>query len=178
MNQQELDKLRELVKMEQEGRDLLKLPYKSYRDIINKLMVNVKFGGALENVLSSTYINMVKDLLITLLRARLLKILDQASTGNIPRRNLLLEETKLVAVLEDLEDLLKPGRLGRASSRVMVALFTRNYFSIKTTRGNMISEPVVGDLVVLPKDDAIELATNFKVAKVYRIKRIRVGRRP
>lgn len=169
MDQQELNRLRDLVKMEQESRELVKLPYKSYRELINRLVGEVKFGGALENTLTSTYLSMVKDLLITLLRVRLLKILDQASEGNVPKGNLMVEETKLASVLEDLEHLLKPSAL-KAPSRVMIVRFTSNYFSIKTSKGNMISEPAVGDLVILPKEDAIELVTNFKVAKAYRIK--------
>jgi len=52
----------------------------------------------------------------------------------------------------------------------MVTVFTANYFSIKTSRGNMINDPMVGDLAVLPREDAVELASNFKVARAYRIK--------
>ncbi|ABW01390.1 hypothetical protein Cmaq_0547 [Caldivirga maquilingensis IC-167] len=169
MDQQELNRLRDLVKMEQESKELVKLPYRSYRELISRLVGNVKFGGALENTLTLTYLGMVKDLLIALLRARLLKILDQASEGNVPRGNLMVEETKLVSVLEDLERLLKPSAL-KAPSRVMIVRFTSSYFSIKTSKGSMINEPTVGDLVILPKEDAIELVTNFKVAKAYRIK--------
>jgi len=169
MNQQELDRLRDLVKMEQESKDLVKLPYRSYRELVNGLISGVKFGGALENAVASTYLGMVKDLVVSLLRVRILKILDQASAGNLPRRNLLLEEAKLTSALEDLENLLKPRR-GKAPGRVMIAVFTANYFSIKTSRGNMINDPMVGDLVVLPREDAVELASNFKVARAYRVK--------
>ncbi|MDT7903518.1 MAG: hypothetical protein RQ838_05525, partial [Caldivirga sp.] len=76
MNQQELDRLRDLVKMEQESKDLVKLPYRSYRELVNGLISGVKFGGALENTVASTYLGMVRDLVVSLLRVRILKILD------------------------------------------------------------------------------------------------------
>lgn len=170
MSQEILDKLRDFVRLESESRELLKPPYRSYREMVKELLGSVKLGGAVENAVVETYLSTVKSLVVSMMKTRIMKLLDFAFSGNIPRENLMLEETRLLSVIEDIERYVSPMRQLKAPSNIAIARFLSSYISIKTTKGNLIVEPALGDLVVLSKDDAIELATKLRIVKVYGIR--------
>ena len=177
MSEDIVNRLREVLKLEIASDELAKLPYKSYRIIVNRAVSGIKPGGFLESSLASTYVNSLKDLIIALMRVRILKILDKLSKGNVPHRNLTDEELRIVSAVEDLIRVIspKPSR-GPARDAALVAI-QRDFISFKTVRGFRIEDPMAGDLIVLTTVDALEVAKRG-AAKVFRLRRVKVSDKP
>jgi len=154
------------------GREsLVKLPFKSYRELAAAIGGSLRVGGALENALSGVYSSDAKSAIIALIRIRMEKILAAVRSGSTPK-NLLAEEKRILNSLSYLEPLLPRSDY---NGRVRIVSFGIQFLRIRTSNGNEMGPFRKGDVAVLPVEDAEDLMIRKIVSIIYRKEKVLKG---
>ncbi|MGC8597896.1 MAG: hypothetical protein ACP5NY_08320 [Thermocladium sp.] len=166
-----LRELNDLIKAEMGRESLVKLPFKSYRELAASIGSSLRVGGALENALSGVYSSDAKSAIIALIRIRMEKILAAVRSGSTPK-NLLVEEKRILNSLSYLEPLLPRSDY---NGRVRIVSFGIQFLRIRTSNGNEMGPFRKGDVAVLPVEDAEDLMMRKIVSIIYRKEKVLKG---